>query len=342
VNFTDPTGYCFLRCFWRPAFRAIGQFFRQSWGAILQIAAVAMCGGNPVCGALVGGATSAFVVGVNGGNFSQMLRAGLTSAFTAAAMFAVGSAFPSGTLPNIAGHAVVGCLAGMMGGGACGPGALSAGITAAAGPLINGKGFSVGSLVANAVIGGLASVAGGGKFANGAITAAYGYLFNQAGNHYPRCGTAYCTPEDAARAALDIYNPQSWREEWGGLIYRNADGTFYFTRAISLGSDRYTAPFLMADLVPPDATIVGDYHTHPQEYYDRLSKKWITAPNGNFSTGQGYNDINSREKMFKDGVLKGTVIGDIKIPWNFRSFLGTPYDGYWRYMPVNGKIERIK
>jgi hypothetical protein len=37
------------------------------------------------------------------------------------------------------------------------------------------------NLVAHAVVGGLASVAAGGKFANGAVTAAFGYLFNQAG-----------------------------------------------------------------------------------------------------------------------------------------------------------------
>jgi len=73
---------------------------------------------------------------------------------------------------------LVGCMSAVMGGAKCGPGALSAGISAAAGPLIDGRGFSVGSLVANAVVGGLASLAGGGKFANGAITAAYGYLFN--------------------------------------------------------------------------------------------------------------------------------------------------------------------
>jgi hypothetical protein len=34
----------------------------------------------------------------------------------------------------------------------------------------------------NSTLGGLASIAGGGKFANGAVTAAFGYLFNQAGH----------------------------------------------------------------------------------------------------------------------------------------------------------------
>jgi hypothetical protein len=42
------------------------------------------------------------------------------------------------------------------------------------------------SLITHAVAGGLASVAGGGKFANGAVTAAFGYLFNEMGNHAQR------------------------------------------------------------------------------------------------------------------------------------------------------------
>jgi hypothetical protein len=45
VNFTDPSGYCFLGCFWQPIFRAIQNFLRQVpiVGAIVQIAAGAIC-----------------------------------------------------------------------------------------------------------------------------------------------------------------------------------------------------------------------------------------------------------------------------------------------------------
>jgi hypothetical protein len=81
---------------------------------------------------------------------------------------------------NIAGHALVGCASAAASGGNCGAGALAGAVTSAASPWTgtNGKGFSIGSLVANTVLGGLASVAGGGKFANGAMTGAFGYLFN--------------------------------------------------------------------------------------------------------------------------------------------------------------------
>jgi len=80
---------------------------------------------------------------------------------------------------NVAAHALVGCGASVASGGSCQSGALSGGVSAAAGPLTNGPNYAR-SLVANAVVGGVASVAGGGKFANGAITGAFGYMFNAA------------------------------------------------------------------------------------------------------------------------------------------------------------------
>jgi RHS repeat-associated protein len=43
TNFADPSGYCFLGCFWKPIFKAIGNFFKENWGAILQIAAAFVC-----------------------------------------------------------------------------------------------------------------------------------------------------------------------------------------------------------------------------------------------------------------------------------------------------------
>ena len=184
VNFTDPSGHCFMGCFWKPIFKAIGTFFKQNWGAILQIAATALCWGNPVCGAIVGGAASAFVVGVSGGSLGDALRAGFITAVTAFANFAVGELtqhqpiFGTAThLANIAGHALVGCLSAVASHAKCGPGALAGAASSFAGPLLRGLGYYQG-LVARSVVGGLASVAGGGKFANGAVTAAFDYLFN--------------------------------------------------------------------------------------------------------------------------------------------------------------------
>jgi RHS repeat-associated protein len=219
VNFTDPSGYCFMGCFWKPLFRAVGNFFRQNWGAILQIAATALCGGNPVCGAIVGGATSAFVVGVSGGSLGDALRAGFISAATIGAMWGVGeltggfngvldtTAGGHGPLApgseahlfNIAGHALVGCARAVASRASCGSGALAGAIGPTVAPALLGRSFQF-RLVANSVMGGLASVAGGGSFANGAVTAAFGYLFNHCARVPGGCARAL---EDAASMATD-------------------------------------------------------------------------------------------------------------------------------------------
>jgi RHS repeat-associated protein len=173
VNFTDPSGYCFMGCFWQSTFRAIGNFFEKNWVAILQVAATAMCGGNPACAGVVAFA----VTGVTSGDFGMAFRAGVTAFITATAFAIVGQAHGGNFLGKIGGHAAVGCLSAVMSGGRCGRGALSA----AAG--VVGTPFG---LVGATVAGGLASVASGGNFANGAVTAAFGYLFNQ-------CGSGRCT-----------------------------------------------------------------------------------------------------------------------------------------------------
>jgi RHS repeat-associated protein len=217
---TDPNGYCFLglcgigkaigKLFdntFGALIREVGRLFRDVpiLGTIFEIAAVAMCAGNPICAIPVAFASTIFVAGVTSGSLGYALRSGLVAAATAGAFYAVGGltnvvatgspdsffavhnppAF--GTPPyafNVAGHALVGCASSAASGGKCGPGALAAGVTSAAGPAINSDRFGVGSLVANTVLGGAAAVAGGGKFANGAITGAFGYLFNGAAGRF--------------------------------------------------------------------------------------------------------------------------------------------------------------
>ncbi len=204
LNFTDPSGYCFMGCFWKSAFRAIGNFFRQNWGAIVQIAAAAICSavGGPGLGSACGAVASAIVTGITSGDLGKALRAGLISAVTAIAFYGIGDLTGNfeGSLPwlgghgplefgspahlfNIAGHALVGCASAMAKGGKCGPGALSGAAGSFGGPLMEGLGFAP-KLVATSVLGGLASVAGGGKFADGAVTAAFGYLFNYFGRNW--------------------------------------------------------------------------------------------------------------------------------------------------------------
>ena len=195
LNATDPSGYCWLGCFWQKPFKALGKLLRKVpiIGQILTVAAGLICG--PICSSI----TSAVVTGLASGDLGLALKAGLISMATAAAFTAVGDmtgAFP-GTLDkellghgplefmseahvfNIAGHAAVGCESAVASGGKCGPGALSGAIGSFAGPMFHGL-KSEAKLIATATVGGLASVAGGGKFGNGAVTAAFGYLYNEA------------------------------------------------------------------------------------------------------------------------------------------------------------------
>jgi hypothetical protein len=121
---------------------------------------------------------------------------------------------------NIAGHAAVGCLSAVASGAGCGPSALAGAITSFAGPLIDGRTFSIGSLVANSVVGGLAAVAGSGKFENGAITGAFGYLFNEVGSYAQRgyeptfSGITVCNAGYGGVCVTEgVYDPTSpWRE----------------------------------------------------------------------------------------------------------------------------------
>jgi RHS repeat-associated protein len=185
LNFTDPSGYCFLGCFWKPIFAGIQNLFSNVpiLGTIVQIAAGVLCG--PICV----GIASAAIAGITSGNLGLALKVGFISAVTAFAMFGVGELTAHGDLGfgsdahlmNIAGHALVGCGSAVASGGRCGPGALAGAAGSFAGPLLRGLSVEV-KLVATSVLGGLASVAGGGKFANGALTAAFGYLFNYAAN----------------------------------------------------------------------------------------------------------------------------------------------------------------
>ena len=196
LAYTDPSGHCFLGCFWQHlgnVVRAIVQI-----GITVALTAILGPGGVFALSAATAGAIAAFagaaiVTGLSGGNLGQALRAGLVAGATAFAFFEVGDltygpahaspAFDSSNFnaanyaENVAGHALVGCASSAASGGSCGSGALSGAVTAGAGPLINGQSFGV-ALAENAVLGGVASVAGGGKFANGAITGAFGYMFN--------------------------------------------------------------------------------------------------------------------------------------------------------------------
>jgi hypothetical protein len=239
--------------------------------------------------AFAASAAAGFTGGVIAG---RSLEAGFIGAVTASAFYGVGDLtghfdgryfeigsnramdpdtyFLSGYhLANIAGHALVGCAAGEIAGGSCGPQAFAAGAGAFAAPVTAGEGIAVGTTV-SAVVGGAAAELGGGKFANGAITAAYGYLFNDValacratdvgvGTH---CGLFVFQGNDPRTAALDAqfslgfdkteFNtaPDTMEGDLAafrsGNIYRVAPppgvSSADFDQAVIDSADRYRAP----------------------------------------------------------------------------------------------------
>jgi hypothetical protein len=138
----------------------------------------------PAAAQVAGAAAGGFAGGVVGSNGS--LKQGVIGGLTGAAFYGVGTASPyssssvSSSVGNVVGHALVGCASSAAGGGKCGSGALSAGISDFAGnnmPDSFQNNLALGTTY-NAVVGGTVSSLTGGKFATGAETAAFGYLFN--------------------------------------------------------------------------------------------------------------------------------------------------------------------
>jgi RHS repeat-associated protein len=202
LAYTDPSGHCFLGCFWQhissavsSAWNAVTNFVAHNVivRAIVQFAiavAITAATGNVV---LAAAASSAITTGLSGGNFGQILKAGAIAGATAfafgglnvlAPVQAFGATFdPVAYAENVAGSALVGCASYAASGGSCGSGAAAAAVTAGLAPVTNGLfpdapsnlGQRFGGTIVQATAGGLASVAGGGKFANGAATGAFAY-----------------------------------------------------------------------------------------------------------------------------------------------------------------------
>lgn len=138
----------------------------------------------------------------------------------------------------------------------------------------------------------------------------------------PRAAS-YPTMQDAARAALNDANPTSIREnrEYGGLIYRNPDGTYGYT-APNHGSGTSYDPSTAS--VPPGTTRVGDYHTH-----------------GDYSTDDGHgNPVRTNDPAldafnsdnFSTPDLRG-IEQDAQGNPDYRGYLGTPSGTFREYDP---------
>jgi RHS repeat-associated protein len=151
LTFTDPSGFSWLSHF----FHQVANFLRANplVRAVVQIAiatALAAIGNFELSAVILAAAASAAIVtGLSGGRIGDIIKAAAIAGATAVAFYGVGEITQPALgatvaeqefdfAANIAGHAAVGCLSAVASGGACGPGALSAGAGAAAAPLVGG------------------------------------------------------------------------------------------------------------------------------------------------------------------------------------------------------------
>ena len=160
----------------------------------------------------------------------------------------------------------------------------------------------------------------------------------------PGSGAGACTPidstsavcshasqADAARAALNQANPVSIREntEYGGLIYRNPDGTYGHT-APSKGTGTGFNPSAVS--IPPGTTLVGDYHTH-----------------GDYSTADASgNPVRTSDPARDDYNSDGFSAADLRGIGNdgrgnpdYRGYLGTPSGTFLQHDPHSGTTSRL-
>lgn len=155
-------------------------------------------------------------------------------------------------------------------------------------------------------------------------------------NTAPNCTTAPCpagtngpfaTQDEAARAALRASNPQSIRDnrEYAGLIYRGADGQYYFTgpvRGTDQGANPRNAP------APAGSQVVGDYHTHGD--YSTQDPRTRAAVRTSDPARDDFNSDN-----FSGPDRRGIARDGAGIP-GYAGYLGTPSGTFRRYDPATG------
>ena len=180
LNATDPSGY-------------LGVKERQAVAVVFTIVAIATQQ-YWAAGAFKTGAGafwySVATGAIAGGISTQSWDGAMWGAFSAAAFFGVGDAFPAKGVQvgdamwyqRVVAHGLVGGTMSVAQGGKFGHGFVSAGASAGAGPWIDGM-DSIGKggrVAVAALVGGTVSAVTGGKFANGAVTAAFSRAFNDA------------------------------------------------------------------------------------------------------------------------------------------------------------------
>lgn len=192
LSFVDPTGLCFLGCFWKSSiFREIAALVVavvfQQYEVVPSVLGESALFAASEAGTVVEGA---ILGGIAGGISSTTLK-GAAFGFIEGGLFAeAGNAlsgsdglklFGSSDAAAFVLHGFVGGIVSAAQGGGFGSGFLAAGVATFAPTPVDGQGFEAiaEGTIESAVLGGVGAVLGGGKFANGAETGAFGYLFNK-------------------------------------------------------------------------------------------------------------------------------------------------------------------
>jgi hypothetical protein len=286
--------------------------------------------------AVIGGFAGGFVgTYISTGNLSASLTAGLIGGVTGGLFAEIGDAAEAENWTvgeRVFGHAFVGCFSGIVSSGNCGSGAISAALSEAAADFHVVPSESLGfwgsfkGAAEEGLIGGVAARLEGGNFGDGFSVAAAGYLFNDL---YHRLNSAAA----AANEALSRYNSLSIDSnvEYGGLIYRNPDGTYNYTYPV-VGYGESVQPWNTVNQVPDDATVVGDYHTHGD--YS------LQGADGTlYRTSLPYlDDLNS------DNFSREDRYWDRQLDFHsseYRGYLGTPSGVFKVYNPFTKQVSKL-
>jgi hypothetical protein len=173
LMYTDPSGYST----WTEVRGAVGAiavtYILGPFGAFGEFGIAGAIGVNTAYAGTVSTIAAGFAAGgISGGNIESAIQ----GAFFAVALDGIGFNTKAGSIEQIAGHAIVGCMSAGVNGGNCGQAAIGAGFAAAAGTAL--RRYDIDNVFTRAAVGGAAASAAGGKFANGAFTAAFSYLLN--------------------------------------------------------------------------------------------------------------------------------------------------------------------
>jgi len=177
------------------------------------------------------------------------------------------------------------------------------------------------AVAAGVLIGALLNpVAGLGIGVVGAAVAGCGYIAR-------RKRGPFATQDDAARAALRSANPRSMRanREYAGLIYRGADGQYYYSGPIR-GTDQSARP--QDAPAPPGAQVVGNYHTHGD--YSTADPVTGAAVRTGDPARDDFNSDNFSTTDKRYIANQGTGIP------GYAGYLGTPSGTFRRYDPTTG------